>query len=146
MSTEYAYTHKHCALIYTWDCIYTHREAVWCFFSPRFSVKNWKVKQCQNVSFFFHKHMVIAVLLQNRRWEGQKEEICTVASSADSKYRPFAVVDSAWTLSTGCSSNTRAFPECCEYLLDNSLPPKESKLKHNTSIKGFFPGIYKQCS
>lgn len=28
-----------------------------------------------------------------------------------------------------------------QYLLDNSLPPKESKLKHNTSINGFFAAI-----
>lgn len=31
-----------------------------------------------------------------------------------------------------------------QYLLDNSLPPKESKSKHNTSINGFFAAIQTQ--
>lgn len=49
------------------------------------------------------------------------------------------------TLSSGRPRNTRARPEGCRYLLDNSLPPKESKLKHNTSIKSLFLSIYTQC-
>lgn len=57
-----------CINIYTrlYTYIYTYiRRGDPMLFSPWFSVKNWKVKQSQNVSFVFHKHTLTAVLLQN---------------------------------------------------------------------------------
>ena len=96
MYTEYAYKHRHCVLIYTVGCIYIHVEAIWCFFSPWFSVKNWKVKQSQNVFFLISwdwsntcynakvttrqlcDHSALLSRLQRLRHKRQKETFSTV--------------------------------------------------------------------
>lgn len=63
------------AHLYIHELVYIYNiEAIRCCFSPWLSVKNWKVKQSQNVSFLFHKHMVIAVLLHNWRWGGKRKK------------------------------------------------------------------------
>lgn len=124
--------------------IYTWRQSD-AFFTLIFS-KKLKGKAISECFLSYFTSVFTAVLLQNWRWggKGQKPALWQIQQSV--KYRPSTAVNSAWTLSSRCSSNTWAFAESCAYLLDNSLPPKESKLKHNTSIKGFFPGIYKQAS
>lgn len=58
-STDTAYLYIH-EIVY----IYTLRQSD-AFFHLDFQLKTEKVKQSQNVSFLFHKHMFIAVLLQN---------------------------------------------------------------------------------
>lgn len=85
----------------------------------------------------------LAASFHNRRREERWEEAC-VGRIQLPQHRALAL-GTLTTLSSRRPRNTRARPECCRYLLDNSLPPKESKLKHNTSIKSLFLSIYKQC-
>lgn len=134
-----------CTYIYSGLYIYTRGGNLMLFFTLIFS-KKLKSKAISECFLSYFTSMFTAVLLQNWRWGGKRQKPALWQIQQSVKYRPSTAVNSAWTLSSRCSSNTWAFAECCAYLLDNSLPPKESKLKHNTSIKGFFPGIYKQGS
>lgn len=84
--------------------------------------------------FTFNEPVTAPNLFWYRRWHCQDTKF---ALQQTTSLCPVGPVQPAWHIPSN--------PGLCwaphQYLLDNSLPPKDSKLKHNTSINGFFAAI-----
>lgn len=88
-----------CLYIYTWNCIYTHRKAIWCLWSSLFSVKEKKkAPNSKNQSskavwefVFLHKHSLElhCFTTEGKRSNGKKPASGSVCPFQD---QPFSFV------------------------------------------------------